>query len=102
MTVRQPPQPKPKKAELEANPRNPMYLALDEIDISYIKALIKGAATPEQQRAVFNCIVTKICKIGAISFNSDPLVMAFNEGQRMVGSHLLHIAAQPYDKLKES
>lgn len=91
--------PQRKKAELLAQERNPLLLSLEDNEINLIKSLHRGTASGEQQKQAFAVIIQKICKIGSVSFNSDPIIMAFNEGMRMVGSHLLEIASQPYDKL---
>ncbi len=99
MTVPRKSQPQAKKAEMLAAQRSPYFLSLEDHDIALIKALYKGTASADEQRAAFNCIITKICKIGGVSLNSDPILMAGNEGMRMVAAHLLKIATEPYDKL---
>ena len=80
----------------------PKPLALPDLDgpeLAAIKCVAKGEATDEQQRMAFDTIVKKLGGLDVLSMQDDERWTAFCDGKKFVSFALLHIAAQPMDKL---
>ena len=73
--------------------------ALETADICSIKAVYQGNASDIQQKRAMDVIIKKFLKIGSLSFDRDPYVTAFNEGQRNAGLQIVHIVSTSLDVL---
>lgn len=75
-------------------------LSLTEQEVHLIKALKKGDLAKEYQSMLFDLIVLKLCRLEGPSFAGEETHKAArNEGMRLVGIYLKHIANTPYDQL---
>lgn len=75
----------------------------DVADAAAIKALVRGEATPDQQKHAINFIITNIAKRDDLSYRPNPYDTAFAEGMRFVGSQvvkLININLEIFKKVK--
>lgn len=64
--------------------------------ITAIKAMMKGDATPDQQRMGMEWIVNSLSMLGEQSFDAEnDRVTAFNEGRRFVGAQIKRVEKLP-------
>lgn len=66
---------------------------LTEQEVSAIKAAYNA------EPLALETIMKKLCGIGGISLDSDPIVMAAYEGKRIVATQLLYLINEPFDKI---
>lgn len=78
---------------------NAPAIVLNEHEVHLVKAMRTGDLTKEQQQKLFEVIVCKICRLLGPSHAENPHDSARNEGMRLVGIYLNHIALTPYDQL---
>lgn len=74
--------------------------ALDEHEVSALKALNLGTANEDQQKKAVDTILKKLCRINQLSYvEGDPSARDFNEGRKKVGFDLITFFTQPAHKL---
>lgn len=85
-----------------ARAEHPASLPAYELaDVQAIKAVHRGDASPEQQQRAVEWILTKVSRIGALCYHTEPISMAFDAGRCSVGKHLLHFITTPIEAFKE-
>lgn len=79
--------------------RIPKY---DIADAAAIQALVKGAATPEQQKRALDWIVVKAAQTYEMPFDLESdRVSAFYAGRMFVGQQIVKMMKMPLDVFRE-
>jgi len=75
------------RPEARINPVDrPQY---SESDVQALRAMARGQATPDQQRAGLNYIIYTVCQTYDILWRSDPSQKDLAMGQALAGQHLV-------------
>ncbi len=59
-------------------------------DACALQALVKGEATPDQQKRAINWIVNEACDTYGFQYRTDPCDHAFGSGRRFSGQQIVN------------